>query len=129
MAGKRADRKSEVPAEPSVDAADIADAAEATDAADAADAAEPVQPADEAIEVVDGQAYDDEDEDDEDLESFDEDDDVFGPMHDLSQQLTQLMITEDGVPIVDVMQGIQEAIEKQNKILYKLVSVVEAKVR
>lgn len=129
MAGKRADRKTEVPAEPAVDAAIDA----AVDAA-VGDAAEPVQPLardDESIEVVDGQAYDeDEDaEDDEDLESFDEDDDVFGPMHDLSQQLTQLMITEDGVPIVDVMQGIQEAIEKQNKILYKLVSVVEAKLR
>ena len=62
----------------------------------------------------------------EDLESFepeDGDNELFDPM----QQLSQFLVTESGVPIVDVLQGIQEALDKQNKILYKLVSVVESK--
>lgn len=64
----------------------------------------------------------------EDLESFEpgddeEDDELFDPAH----QLTQLLVTEAGVPIVDVLQGIQDALDKQNKILYKLVSVAESK--
>lgn len=66
----------------------------------------------------------DDDVDDEDIdidESFDGA--LFDPMH----QLTQVLVTESGTPLVDVVQGIQDALEKQNKILYKLVSVVEAK--
>lgn len=59
--------------------------------------------------------------DDEEIDSLD--DVMFDPM----QQFTQLLVTESGVPLVDVLQGIQEAIEKQNKIMYKLVSVVESK--
>lgn len=58
---------------------------------------------------------------DDDIESFDES--VFDPL----QQFTQLLVTEAGVPVVDVLHGIQEAIEKQNKILYKLVSTIESK--
>lgn len=65
---------------------------------------------------------------DDDLESFDEG--AFDPM----QHLTQLFVTESGVPLVDVAQGIQDAIaelgekfEKHNRILYKLVSVIESK--
>lgn len=59
--------------------------------------------------------------DDEELDSLD--DGMFDPM----QQLTQLLVTEEGVPLVDVVQGIQDALVKQNKILYKLASVIEAK--
>lgn len=73
-------------------------------------------------------AVDEDDEDlgpdegiDEDLESYEEE--LFDPM----QHLTQLLVTESGIPIVDVLQGIQDALDKQNKILYKLVSVVESK--
>lgn len=73
----------------------------------------------EEIEPADGEELDEE----EDLDSFDDDDGVFDPMH----QLTQLFVTEAGTPIVDVLQGISEALDKQNKILYKLVSVVESK--
>ena len=71
----------------------------------------------DAVECVD----DDEEMEEEDLDSLD--DAMFDPM----QQLTQLLVTESGVPIVDVLHGIQEALEKQNKILYKLVSVIETK--
>lgn len=57
------------------------------------------------------------------------DDDDLGPFepYDPLQQVTQLLVTEEGTPIVDVMQGIQDALDKQNKILYKLVSVIESK--
>lgn len=80
-----------------------------------------VVPAEEEEEVVEDVDVDDDDDDDEDLESFEED--MFDPM----QQLTQLLVTEDGVPLVDVLQGIRESIDKQNKILFKLVSVIDAK--
>ena len=62
-----------------------------------------------------------EDDVDDDIESFDES--AFDPV----QQITQLLVTEAGVPVVDVLQGIQEALDKQNKILYKLVSTIESK--
>ena len=74
----------------------------------------------EAIDDVDGDE-EDVDLDEEDLGSFD--DGLFDPM----QQLTQLLVTESGIPLVDVVQGIQDALDKQNKILYKLVSVIESK--
>lgn len=69
----------------------------------------------EVEEEVEGESLEDELLDD--GASFDS----FDPM----QQLTQLFVTESGVPIVDVLQGIQEAHDKQNKILYKLVSILE----
>lgn len=84
----------------------------------------PTQPSD-SEEVDDNLPNDNEDNgediDDDEIGSFD--DSIFDPM----QQFTQLLVTEAGVPIVDVLQGIQEAIEKQNKILYKLVSTIESK--
>jgi hypothetical protein len=69
----------------------------------------------------------------EDMEDLNEDgeldDDELGPFepYDPLQQVTQLLVTEEGTPIVDIMQGIQDALDKQNKILYKLVSVIESK--
>lgn len=76
------------------------------------DVEEEIVPDDEGDDIV---------EDEEDLESFDES--MFDPM----RHLTQLLVTEGGVPIVDVIQSLVDAQEKQNKILYKLVSVIEAK--
>ena len=76
-------------------------------------------------------AEDGEDDDGEDCEDDEEDelasfgDALFDPML-ITQQVTQLLVTESGVPLVDVVLGIQEALDKQNKILYKLVSVIEA---
>lgn len=42
-------------------------------------------------------------------------------MIDPMQQLTQLFVTEDNVPIVDVLQEILEALKKHNKVMYTLV--------
>ena len=50
-------------------------------------------------------------------------------MFDPFQQLSQLFVTEDGTPLVDVVHAIQETLDKQNKILFKLVSVLDAKLR
>lgn len=56
----------------------------------------------------------------EDLESYDEGEEeiVFDPMQELSAVLE---------PFLNTMEGIREALDKQNKILYKLASVVENK--
>lgn len=42
-------------------------------------------------------------------------------------QLTQLLMTEDGEALGDVLHGIRESIEKQNKILYHAVKLFETK--
>lgn len=71
----------------------------------------------------------------EEMEELTNDDDLDiedsfdGGLFDPMQQLAQMLVTESGVPLVDVLQGIQESLDKQNKILYKLVSVVDAKLR
>lgn len=72
----------------------------------------------DSVEDVDGDIEDDDDE----LE-FDDDDAFDHPM----QQLTQLLVTEDGTPLVDVLAGIQQTLDKQNKILFKLVSLLDAR--
>ena len=84
----------------------------------------PTVPAEVDPEEIDLTRAEDEveEEDGDDMES-EFDDSMFNPM----QQFTQLLVTEAGVPIVDVLQGIQEALEKQNKILFKLVSTIESK--
>lgn len=131
MAGKRATREQQAPQPAAEEQAPVPEAAPAPDA-------QPEQqpPAEqiEEIEVLDGgeaeavdgdleeDEYDDED-DGEELASFGEA--LFDPVM-LTQQVTQLLVTEDGVPVVDVLQGIQDSLDKQNKILYKLVSVIEA---
>ncbi len=94
-----------------------ADKSETATAAKAAAATKPEKEIEEAsVEDIDEDELDDADLD----ESIDE---MFDPMG----QLTQLLVTEGGTPIVDVLQGISDALDKQNKILYKLVSVVESK--
>lgn len=79
------------------------------------------EPLPEAAAAASDEAVDEE-EDDIDIDgSFDGA--MFDPMH----QLTQLLVTESGTPIVDVLQGVLDALDKHNKILYKLVSVLDAK--
>jgi hypothetical protein len=84
------------------------------------------------VEDVVPEGTEEEEDLDDDLDSFDEG--AFEPMH----HLTQLLVTESGTPLVDVVQGIQEAIDQQgavlrdaleklNRIMYKLVSVIENK--
>jgi TATA-binding protein-associated factor Taf7 len=87
-------------------------------------AAEDQQPEDqpedqpEAEEDLD-MSEDDDQEDDEDQDGF-EDDDYF----DLAQ-LSQLLVTEEGEPLADVLKGIRDALDKHNKILFRLVGTVE----
>lgn len=61
------------------------------------------------------------DEGEEDLGSFE------GSFVDPMEQLSQLLVTEEGKPLVDILSDIEKSIDKQNKILYKLVSVIESK--
>lgn len=44
------------------------------------------------------------------------------PLH----QISQLLLTEDGEAVADVLQGIRDALDKQNKILFKLAGILEA---
>jgi hypothetical protein len=73
-----------------------------------------------ALEGVDEDLVDeDEDGDDDD----DMDDDVITAVG----QLTQLMMTEEGEAISDVLHGVREALDKQNKILYRGLQLLEAR--
>ena len=51
---------------------------------------------------------------------YNEDDD-----EDPLQQISQLLITEDGEAVSDVLQGIRDALDKQNKILFKLCGLLD----
>lgn len=123
MAGKRADRTAPATDATQPPATEASEPAAILDMVDLGEAVEDVVGADGGEDEV-GDV--DDDDQSEDLDSFD-DMEVFGSVQELGQQLTQVLVTEDGVPIVDVLQGIQDALDKQNKILYKLVSVIESK--
>jgi hypothetical protein len=109
---------------------------------------EPLEDVDEEIEptleeivpnVVDDSEDDVEDDDDEDDDEDDEDDDggedgddgeEFEEMEyppDLFEILSGLMVTRDGETIADVLAGINENLDKHNKIMYKLFKVLETK--
>lgn len=89
-------------------------------------------------EILDGAEEDDHDDiDEEDIEDeeADEEEDAEEDFDDLEDdalttavgQLTQLMMTEEGEAITDVLSGLRESIEKQNKILYRGLQVLEAR--
>jgi hypothetical protein len=42
-------------------------------------------------------------------------------------QLAQLLVTEEGQPVADIMVGIKDALDKHNKILFKISTLLEAK--
>lgn len=67
----------------------------------------------------------DEDEDDEDIDDEDIDDE--DPLTTAVGQLTQLMMTEEGEAITDVLHGLRDAIDKQNKIMYRGLQLLEAR--
>jgi hypothetical protein len=69
----------------------------------------------------DGPDGEEEEFDDEDGDSEDEEE------YDPTEQLCQLMMSEDGTPIADILLGIRDALERHNKILYKAVTVLEAR--
>lgn len=76
-------------------------------------------------------AADEEDEDedydgvDDELETDDEDDARDDELTTAIGQLTQLMMTEEGEAITDVILGVREALDKQNKILYRGLQLLE----
>lgn len=61
-----------------------------------------------------------EEDDEEDLEDEEDYEDAVG-------QVAQLLMTEEGEAVADVMRGILDAIDKQNKILYRGLQLLEAK--
>lgn len=69
---------------------------------------------------------DDEAEGDDD-EDFDQDMDHEDDLTTAVGQLTQLMMTEEGEAITDVLLGLRDAVEKQNKIMYRGLQLLEAK--
>ena len=70
---------------------------------------------DEIEDEESGSEFTDDDEDDEDME--------FDPI----SQLAQLLVTEEGQPVADIMVGIKDALDKHNKILFKISTLLEAK--
>ncbi len=72
-----------------------------------------VEDSDDAVD--DSEYSDDDDDDDEELE--------FDPI----SQLAQLLVTEEGQPVADILVGIKDALDKHNKILFKISTLLEAK--
>ncbi len=62
--------------------------------------------------------FDDDDEEDDD---DDEEDDLTAAV----SQLSQLLVTEDGEALADIMRGILDALDKHNKIMYRGLQVLE----
>lgn len=71
------------------------------------------------------------DEDDGDEDDGDEDDgeeyEEYEQSPDLFEILSGLMVTREGETIADVLAGINENLDKHNKIMYKLFKVLESK--
>lgn len=62
---------------------------------------------------------DDEDDDDDEEGGFDDE------LTTIVGQLTQLMVTNEGEAITDVLSGIREALDKQNRVLYRGLTLLE----
>ena len=75
---------------------------------------------DEDDEDDDGDDGDDEDDDGEEYEEYEQSPDLF-------EILSGLMVTREGETIADVLAGINENLDKHNKIMYKLFKVLETK--
>ena len=78
--------------------------------------------AEPALEDADAHEEDPPEEEDEFVDG-DDDEDV-DDYFDLAQ-LAQLLVTEDGEPVADVLRGVRDALDKQNKILFKLASAAD----
>lgn len=61
------------------------------------------------------------DDGDEDEEDDEDEDDLVASV----SQLSQLLVTEDGEAIADILRGILDALEKHNKIMYRGLQVLE----
>ena len=77
--------------------------------------------------------FDGEDEEEDEEEEGGEGEEEFGfGDFDPMAQLSQLFVTEDGMPVVDILRGtrdalekIQESFKKHNKILFKIATLLE----
>jgi hypothetical protein len=75
-----------------------------------------------------GEEEEEEEEGEDDEEGNDDDDEGFY-VEDPLQHITQFLVTEEGEGLVDVLVGIRAAYEKQNKILFKLVSLLDHRLK
>lgn len=79
------------------------------------------------IEIIEVENYEDEvpelvtSEDDDDDDGSDVVSDQQFDLYDGIAQLAQLFVTEEGVPVADVLVGIRDALDKLNKIVFKAV--------
>lgn len=73
-------------------------------------------------EALDSQ-YDEEYDEEDDVIDDDEEDALITAVG----QLTQLLMTEEGEAITDVLNGIRDALEKQNKIQYRALQLLEGR--
>ncbi len=81
-------------------------------------------------ELGDGEEEDDLDEEEDDEEDDEEGDEYDDEFHDglttVVGQLTQLFMTDEGEAITDVLSAIRDSLDKQNKILYRGLQLLEA---
>jgi hypothetical protein len=89
--------------------------------------APPLLEDDEFDDADDADGEDDADDaDGEDDEEEDEEDDHHAAeLVTVVGQVAQLMMTEEGEAITDVLHGIKEAMDKQNKIMYRALQLLE----
>lgn len=62
-------------------------------------------------------------EDEDDDEDLEDDEDLVGAV----AQVSQLLMTEDGEAVADVLRGILDALDKQNKILFRGLQLLETR--
>ena len=79
-------------------------------------------PEDAAVVIEDVEDAD-EDAEDEDAEYDEYEEGEYDPV----QHITQLLVTEEGLPVADVLLGIKESLDKLGKIHYKIVQLLEAR--
>ena len=132
MAKKAASKKVEIEAATEAAAAEAAAAEAAAEAAPAEEGAP--EEAAEAAEAAPGKTVtfvlNEEEyaaEDDEEFEDDGEDDDVGDDLVNAVAQVGQLLVTEEGEAVSDILRGIMDALDKQNKILYRGLQLLEAK--
>lgn len=68
-----------------------------------------------------------EDEDEVMDEEDEEEDSEIGEDMDFSELLYNVLTTDDDESIANVLRGIRDGVDKQNKILYKIVTLLEKK--
>lgn len=77
------------------------------------------------LDPLDTDSLQESDEDDPDDDDHEDEGDHEDELLAVVGQLTQLMMTEQGEAITDVLGGIREALDKQNKILYRGLQLLE----